>query len=131
MEADDQSGISYARLEQAIALWRSGDSHLQRWSPATRDAYEEAVGLGLVFLHRSATIPALLTAHFTPQTEMDSDWVKFVCHLTPFPLNRGLVEDAAYWRRAKQLITSHLGVLPPAGRGLRRARWWPGSIHGS
>jgi hypothetical protein len=50
MEADDRTAIPYARLEHAMALWRSGERHLQRWSPATRDAYAEAVELGLVFL---------------------------------------------------------------------------------
>jgi hypothetical protein len=109
MEADDRTAIPYARLEQAVALWRSGERHLQHWSPATREAREEAVGLGLVFLQRYVSIQELLVAYFTPRTEMDHDWVRFVCHLASSPLNHGLVEDAAYWRRAKQLIVQHLG----------------------
>jgi hypothetical protein len=58
------------------------------------------------------SIQDLLIAYFTLQNEMDHDWVKFVCHLASSPLNHGLVEDTAYWRRAKQLIAQHVGEMP-------------------
>jgi hypothetical protein len=53
-----------------------------------------------------------VTAYYVPRTASPADWVAFACHAGPSgplgasrpPLNEGIVEDAAYARRAQQLI---------------------------
>src|SRR5689334_19845318 len=109
--AGDRSGgesppVSYAMIEHAFDLWRSASAYLARITAAERQAaYEAAISLGLAFLQRHDSMHALLDAYYAPHEADPTDWVELACRSCQADhiLNRGIVEDVAYARRAQQL----------------------------
>ena len=98
----------HARLDQALSVWRMGERFLQ-WqpSPGLREDYERAVALGLAHLQRFTAIDALLADYAAHRGagETEDCWDVACRDAAPGRrLNPGIVEDAAYWRRARQLL---------------------------
>ncbi len=96
------------QLDQALIVWRMGERFLQ-WqpSPGLREDYEHAIALGLAHLQRSTTLDALLADYAAHHgvDETDDRWENACRDAAPGSrLNSGIVEDAAYWRRARQLL---------------------------
>ena len=95
------------QLDEALIVWRMGERFLQ-WqpSPGLREDYERAVAIGLTRLQTCATIDELL-AHYVARrwTDGTDDWWESACRdaAPGSRLNPGIVEDAAYRRRARQL----------------------------
>ncbi|MGI8913960.1 MAG: hypothetical protein ACR2JY_09330 [Chloroflexota bacterium] len=77
-------------------------------SPGWVADYERAVTLTLDDLQRHTTLDELVQAYFDDAPIADKDaWLAAVCHTrSGRVLNVGIVEDAAYWRRAQQLIAT-------------------------
>lgn len=97
--------------EQALGLWRGAEAYLDtQMQPGWAEDYETAINLALDFLQRYSTMQELLTAYFFSENRMieGKDWLDAVCSSvyedSSHYLNSGIVEDAAYFRRAKQLI---------------------------
>lgn len=108
----EASDIPYAMIEHAFDLWRSASAYLARiTAPERRAAYEAAISLGLAFLQRHDSMHALLDAYYAPHNAEPADWVELAyrsCQ-ADYVLNRGIVEDVAYARRAQQLIAEVTG----------------------
>jgi hypothetical protein len=106
------------RLGHVLRDWRASDQVLRRSDEGpARDAYERAVGLGLEELGRFGSIEELLVHHAQDRhrriTEVGDPppgtveaWLEAVCQKAApdQPLERSLVEGAAFWRRAVQLL---------------------------
>ncbi len=106
---DDADWREHGDLEHAIDLWRSGEHLLRRkLTPGWVTEYERAVALTLDDLQRYVTLAALVQAYFDDSPTSDTDaWLAAACHTqSGRVLNLGIVEDAAYWRRAQQLIAT-------------------------
>ena len=103
-------GLLYrSRTADALDLWRAGERNVTRWMLAKdwRDDYEDAVKAAVAHLQRYTTMAELVSAYF----DLDDDtWLDALCRRSSGRiLNFGDVEDAAYWRRAQQLITAAAG----------------------
>ncbi len=95
--------------EHALDLWRGGERLLRRkLTPGWVTDYERAVALTLDDLQRYVTLAALVQAYFDDSPASDTDaWLAAACHTqSGRVLNVGIVEDAAYWPRAQQLIAT-------------------------
>ena len=93
--------------EHALDLWRNGERLLRRkLSPGWVTDYERAVALILDDLQRYTTLAALVQAYFDDApASAEAARLAAACHTqSGRMLNVGIVEDAAYWRRAQQLI---------------------------
>jgi hypothetical protein len=66
---------------------------------------------GLASLQHHDSMHALLEAYYAPHDAEPTDWVELACRSCQADhiLNRGIVEDVAYARRAQQLITEAIG----------------------
>jgi len=98
----------HSAIEAALAFWREGARLLaQATAPVLRPAYEAAVGRVLARLQRCTTMAELVAFYGAADAEK-LRWLETVCG-TPDggPLNDVLVEDAAFWRRAQQLIAAN------------------------
>jgi hypothetical protein len=110
----EASAITYAMIEHAFDLWRSATAYLARIPSSERRAtYEAAISLGLASLQRHDSMHALLAAYYAPYDAETTDWIELACRRCQgdYILNRGIVEDVAYVRRAQQLITEATGEI--------------------
>jgi hypothetical protein len=112
------------RLGHVLRGWRAADQVLRRSEEGSvRAAYERAVALALDELARFGSIEELLVHHAQDRYRRIAEvgdpppgtveaWMEAVCRAAApdQPLERSLVEGAAFWRRAVQLM----GV-PPTG----------------
>jgi len=98
-----------SRTADALDLWRAGERNVTRWTLEKdwRDDYQIAVDAALAHLQRYTTMVELVSSYF----DLDDDaWLDVLCRRPSGRiLNFGDVEDAAYWRRAQQLITAAAG----------------------
>jgi hypothetical protein len=116
MEAEDRYDHSsnYALVERAMTLWLWGELSLRRlpWMEGEHLAqYERAVEAGVGFLRRFDSMQELFGAYFRGEGSGEADWeagnwVERICRETGAPrdVSRSIVEDAAYFRRARELI---------------------------
>jgi hypothetical protein len=105
------------RLGHVLRGWRASDQVLRRADPAVRAAYERAVALGLAELRRFGSVEELLV-HGAQDRRRRSDevgdppdgtveaWLERACRrgAPGRPLDRSLVEGAAFWRRSVELL---------------------------
>ena len=102
----DDGGLHRGWVADALALWRIGERNVTRpaLEPEWRADYEAAVTAALGYLQRFGTMPELVAAYFALD---DDGWLDALCRPPSGRiLNVGDVEDAAYWRRAQQLIAA-------------------------
>jgi hypothetical protein len=106
------------RLGHVLRGWRASDQVLRRASDRpVRAAYERAVALALAELQRFGTVEELLVHSAQdrnrriddeadePPAGTVEDWLERVCRAAPDqPLERSLVEGAAFWRRSVELL---------------------------
>jgi hypothetical protein len=94
------------RTADALDLWRAGERNVTRrtLNADWRDDYRAAVDAALAHLQQYTTMGELVAVYF----DLDDDaWLAALCRPPSGRiLNFGDVEDAAYWRRARQLITA-------------------------
>jgi len=98
-----------AELAHGLGLWRDGERLLRRpMAPGWREDYERAITTALHHLQRYRTMPELLAAYFDDTRASGKDaWLDSACRAgVERVLNSGIVEDAAFWRRARQLIAA-------------------------
>lgn len=96
--------LERSRLADALDLWRAGERHVTRrlLTADWREDDQAAVQAALLHLQRYATMAELLVAYFDLG---DDAWLDALCRPPSGRiLNVGDVEDAAYWRRARQII---------------------------
>jgi hypothetical protein len=88
------------QVEATLEHWRNAERFLCRPAvdPARRAAYERAVATALGRLRGYTTLAQLMDAYFNDRLELDD------LHRGEHALNAGLVEDAAFWRRAQELL---------------------------
>jgi len=102
----DGSLLQRSRTADALDLWRAGERHVTRWTLAKewRADYQDAVQAAVAYLQRYTTMAELVATYF----DLDDDaWLDALCRRPSGRiLNFGDVEDAAYWRRAQQLIAA-------------------------
>jgi hypothetical protein len=100
-------GVLYrSRAADALDLWRAGERNVTRRTLTAdwRAEYEDAVNAAVAHLHRCTTMVELVTNYFDRE---DDAWLEALCRPPSGRiLNVGDVEDAAYWRRARQLISA-------------------------
>ena len=105
----DTGLLQRSRTADALDLWRAGERHVTRWTldPDWRADYQAAVKAAVAHLQRYSTMGELVSSYF----DLDDDaWLDALCQRPSGRiLNFGDVEDAAYWRRAQQLITAAVG----------------------
>ncbi|HEY8745781.1 MAG TPA: hypothetical protein VIU62_22060 [Chloroflexota bacterium] len=96
----------HGRTADALDLWRAGERNVTRRTLNSdwRDDYQDAVKAAVAHLQRYSTMAELISTYF----DLDDDaWLDALCRRSSGRiLNFGDVEDAAYWRRAQQLITA-------------------------
>ncbi|MGI8551906.1 MAG: hypothetical protein ACR2PL_14140 [Dehalococcoidia bacterium] len=94
------------RTADALDLWRAGERNVTRRTLSSdwRADYQAAVDAALAHLQRYSTLVELVSSYF----DLDDDaWLDTLCHRPSGRiLNFGDVEDAAYWRRMQELITT-------------------------
>lgn len=96
--------INPDRTADAMDLWRAGERNVARRTLTSdwRDDYRVAIDLALAHLQRYTTMVELVSTYFDLE---DDAWLDALCRpASGRILNFGDVEDAAYWRRAQQLI---------------------------
>jgi hypothetical protein len=97
------------RTADALDLWRSGERNVTRrtLNADRSDDYRAAVDPVLAHLQRYTTVAELVATYF----DLDDDaWLEALCRRPSGRiLNFAGVEDAAYWRRAQELITMAAG----------------------
>ncbi len=105
---DDADWREHGDLEHAIDRWRGGERLLRRkLTPGWVTDYERVVALTLDNLQCYTTLVTLVQAYFDDAPTDNAVRLAAACHThSSRPLNRGIVEDAAYWRRAQQLIVT-------------------------
>jgi hypothetical protein len=105
-------GLLYrSRTADALDLWRAGERNVTRrtLNADWRNDYQDAVKAAVAHLQRYSTMAQLVSAYFDLD---DAAWLDALCRRPSGRiLNFGDVEDAAYWRRAQQLITAAAGGL--------------------
>ncbi len=93
-----------SRTADALDLWRAGERNVTRRTLTSdwRADYEDVVQAAVAYLQRLTTMAELVSTYF----DLDDDaWLDALCRRPSGRiLNFGDVEDAAYWRRAQQLI---------------------------
>ncbi len=109
------------RLEHALRLWRAAETVI-RHSPSTaerRTDYELAIDTALRHLQSRETLEALLAHYYgdrhrprlvgsgAPEPGTVEAWVVAARDSVPRgqELNPTLIEDAAFWRRLRQLVS--------------------------
>src|SRR5262249_37341567 len=108
----------YDMIERAMTLWREGENALWRapWVVASvGEAHQRAIRVGVELLRRHETMSELGAAYYGSQVLAGEDalpgarenrrWVEYVCRVAnAWQVNRSIVEDAAYFRRSRELI---------------------------
>ncbi len=109
MRTDDEHRGSRAEIEYAIGLWRDGARLLSgRVSTGWADDYERAVAAAVEHLGAYGTMTELVAAYFDDAAAV---WLAPLCHpVNGRELSYGIVEDAAFWRRAQELIAGRQGA---------------------
>ncbi len=101
--------LDRSRTADALDLWRAGERNATRRTLSSdwRADYQTAVDAAVAYLRRYSTMAELVSSYF----DLDDDaWLDALCRRPSGRiLNFGDVEDAAYWRRAQQLITAAAG----------------------
>jgi hypothetical protein len=106
------------RFGHVLRGWRAADQVLRRSEDsAARTAYERAVAAALDALQRFASVEELLVHHAQDRHRRAGDagdppphtveaWLEAACRVAApgRPLERSLVEGAAFWRRACELM---------------------------
>ncbi len=96
----------HSRTADALDLWRAGERNVTRRTLTSdwRDDYQAAVDAAVAHLQGYITMAELVSTYF----DLDNDgWLDALCRRPSGRiLNFGDVEDAAYWRRAQQLIAA-------------------------
>ncbi len=99
----------HSSTADALDLWRAGERNITRrmLTADWRDDYEDAVKAAVAHLQRYRTMAELVSMYF----DLDGDdWLDALCRQPSGRIvNVGDVEDAAYWRRAQQLIAAAAG----------------------
>ena len=98
---------SHEAIEDALALWRDGWKQTRRPNlpAAWRAEYLGAVAAVYTTALQQYTTMAELVAAYYASPPVAEATVEQVLHpASGHILNAGLVEDAAYWRRARQLL---------------------------
>jgi hypothetical protein len=97
---------SHEAIELALRLWRDGykQSTRVRLPEAWRAEYDQAVQRVLAELQRLATMQELVTWYYHEPPEMDALLDELMQAPSGRLLNYSVIEDAAYWRRARQLV---------------------------
>ena len=92
-------------IEHVLRVWRAGERLAHRTpSLAWRLDYERAIETVLGHLQRYATMADLVAAYFGDVPGKASR-LDAACHTRSGRLlNVGIVEDAAFWRRVRQLV---------------------------
>ncbi len=108
-ERSTDSLLQRSRTSDALDLWRAGERNVTRRTLTSdwRADYQAAVDAALAHLQQYSTMGELVSSYF----DLDDDaWLDALCRRPSGRiLNFGNVEDAAYWRRAQQLITVAVG----------------------
>ncbi len=101
------------RIERAVQLWRNGAQLAKSMPTPRRDDYQQAVAAVLPVLAACKDIPSLIVSYYRGETGPHIA-VQQACLGTSgrLPLNRGIVEDAAYYARYQQIV-----VASAASRG--------------
>ena len=91
--------LDRGEAEHTLGLWHNAERFLRRpaLEPARRAAYERAVAAALGRLRGYTTLAQLVDAYADDCLQVDD------LHRGEQMLNAGLVEDAAFWRRAQEL----------------------------
>lgn len=103
----DREEIAYA-----MGLWREGERLLQQHAtPGWREDYAQAAARALAHLAPYSTVAELVIAYFDDAASGDKErWLVAACRTESGRiLNEGIVEDAAFWRRAQELIAASQG----------------------
>lgn len=97
--------MPHEQHENAVSLWRGGEKLAQqRRSADWQRDYDAAIAAAVTALHRYHTMDELITAYFDDAVD---NAVEPLCRLSSGRvLNFGIVEDAAYWRRLQQLLST-------------------------
>lgn len=101
--------VDCEQAEDALDLWREGDRLFWRHTaPGWAEDYEQALARALVHLERYTTMAELIAAYFDDAAGGETErWLTVACQTASGRLlNEGLVEDAAFWRRAQALIAA-------------------------
>lgn len=104
--------VDREQAEHALGLWCEGERLLQRHpAPGWAEDYQQAVARALAYLERSTTMAELVAASFDDAAGGEQErWLEAAYRTERGRLlNEGLVEDAAYWRRAQTLIAARQG----------------------
>lgn len=101
-----QAPPSREAIEHALALWRDGWKQTRRPNlPAEwRAEYRNAVVTVAPALQQYTTMAELVAAYFASPSVAEATVEQVIYPASGHILNAGLVEDAAYWRRARQLL---------------------------
>lgn len=99
---------------RAFARWRAGSHQLHYYrTPERRIPYEQAVAQALAYLQRYHTMEELLQAYLEESAPDAKAWLAAACAVADSrPLSAPVVEDAAFWRRAQQLIGGRVQERP-------------------
>ena len=103
---ESHEGTPYPARKNTVHFWRAGEkmARQQRTSDWQSD-YDAAIASAVVVLGRYHTMDSLIAAYF--DDTVDDDWVESLCRLrSGRVLSFSIVEDAAYWRRLKQLLSA-------------------------
>lgn len=97
------SGLSRGRTARALRSWRLGEYELSLVRPEHAHRYERAVSWGAEELGRFATLGELVRHYYSGDWR---EWVERACmwQRTGWPVWHHVVREAAFWRRACQLI---------------------------
>lgn len=94
------------RIETAIQFWRNGDQLARSQPEPRRQQYEAAVRQVLATLQSVRDVAHLLMAYYAVSAER---WQALAqaCDIDGgFALNRGVVEDAAFDRRFREIVAA-------------------------
>ena len=103
---------SAAAIENALGLWRDGWN--QARNPALpvawRGEYLLAINATTVVLETRTTMDELVAWYYRTPAELERVLDAVTCPASGHILNVGIVEDAAFWYRARQLIEAQGGT---------------------
>jgi len=107
---DDEDGMPFApairgQTARALRSWRLSEGELERVEPELALAYEAAVRAGSEAPAGCASMGDLVRHYFSFGWRA---WVVDACGGLPDgrPLWHGIVREAAFWRRARELVTA-------------------------
>ena len=108
IHADSTTGLDFhGPRERALRAWRRGDQIVSEARPSTRAAYDAAVSEVAPRLDHLSDVADLVDAYYCRAPGI-RDEVEQACRRQPDGdfLVRSLVEDAAYWRRLRALLST-------------------------